>query len=388
MKTYNNLGIRKIINAAGTYTKYSGSLISPEVIEAMKKASKSFVDVNKLLEETGKYLADLLETEAVLITSGAASGLTLSAAACMTGHDQKKVSQLPDTSGMNDEIIVMRNHRNPYDQAIRIAGAEFREVGNAIETSRLDLEAAINDNTAAIFYFEQSSLFRASLGLEEIIKTGKKYEIPVVVDAAAELPPKENLFKFTDMGADIVLFSGGKDLRGPQSSGLMLGKKDIIEVCKLHNYPNHAIGRPMKVDKETIMGLVRAVELYLEEDHKSRMEWWADKSLEIASSIDNYEIFDISVAESTQPLTQPSIIPRVFIKINSDNFKMPSLSKGEILKKIEQKLYQGENPVIVVRDKEAVIINPHMLKKGETEIVATKVNEILEELVNKNNLLN
>ncbi|MCK5767322.1 MAG: aminotransferase class V-fold PLP-dependent enzyme, partial [Candidatus Atribacteria bacterium] len=274
MIDYKTLGIKKVINAAGTYTVYGGSLVSNEVIRAMEVASRNFVDIDELMEKTGKYIAKLVDAEAALITAGAAAGLTLSTAACMAGSKQEHIKALPDTEGMKNEIIIMRCHRNPYDNAMILAGAKFIEIGNGIETHSWELEAAIGEKTAAIAFFVQSEMLEASLPLTKVIEVAHAKNIPVIVDAAAELPPLENLKKFTGMGADVVLFSGGKDFRGPQSSGLMIGKKEIIDICRLHGYPHHAIGRPMKLDKETIMGFVNAIDLYLKENHQKRIERW------------------------------------------------------------------------------------------------------------------
>ncbi|HZK12345.1 MAG TPA: aminotransferase class V-fold PLP-dependent enzyme, partial [Atribacterota bacterium] len=228
MVTYQDLCIRKVINAAGTYTVYGGSLVSNEVIRAMEIASHNFVDIDELLQKTGEYIAKLIGVEAALITAGAAAGLTLSAAACMAGSKPEFINALPNTEGMKNEIIIMRCHRNPYDNAMVLAGAKFIEIGNGIETHSWELEAAIGEKTAAVAFFVQAEMLEASLPLTKVIEIAHAKNIPVIVDAAAELPPIENLSKFMKMGADIVLFSGGKDLRGPQSSGLMLGKKDMV----------------------------------------------------------------------------------------------------------------------------------------------------------------
>jgi len=303
MVDYNDLGVKIIINAAGTYTKYGGSLISSEVICAMGIASHNFVDIDELLQKSGGYIAKCLDVEAALVTAGAAVGLTLAAAACMAGSKPEYIKALPNTEGMKNEIIILRCHRNPYDNAMIIAGAKFIEIGDAVETHSWELEAAIGKKTAAIVFFIQSEMLEASLPLTKVIEIAHAKNIPVIVDVAAELPPIENLKKFTKMGADIVLFSGEKDTRGPQSSGLMLGKKDIVNVCRLHRYPHHAIGRPMKLDKETIMGFVRAIELYLNENHQKRMERWEKQVQRIIKGLSFISHLQVLQGYSTQPLT-------------------------------------------------------------------------------------
>ncbi|HOR42824.1 MAG TPA: hypothetical protein PK111_06670, partial [Atribacterota bacterium] len=193
MVNYDDLGVRRIINAAGTYTKYGGSLISAEVIRAMEIASHSFVDIDELLQKTGDYIAKCLNVEAALITAGAAAGLTLSTAACIAGSEQESIRLLPNTEGMKNEFIIMRCHRNPYDQAMIMAGAKFIEVGNAIETHLWEVENAIGEETAGIAFFVQSEMLEASLSLKEVIKIARDRNIRIIVDAAAELPPIENL---------------------------------------------------------------------------------------------------------------------------------------------------------------------------------------------------
>ena len=370
MASYDKLGVKKIINAAGTYTKYSGSLMHKQVVIAMQQASKHFVDIDELLDKSGKYISDLLKTESALITSGAAAGMTIATAACIAGSDLSSIKNLPDANNLSNEIIIMRSHRNFYDQAMRTAGAKFVEIGNAIETFPWEISSAINEKTAAIAYFVQSDLLRSSVPLSKVIEVAHSKNIPVIVDAAAELPPSKNLYKFTQMGADLVLFSGGKDLRGPQSSGLMLGKKKLIDNCKKHSYPNHAIGRPMKLDKETIIGLVTAIELYLEENHDARMKRWKRQVETIKQNIISIPYIKIKIDTINQPLTQPSCIPRIFIQFHENEHNLDKET-------VAQKLMNGSPPIAVVIDKNTLNINPHMLNDGEEKIIVDKINNIL-----------
>jgi len=371
MIDYNTLGIKKVINAAGTYTVYGGSLISNEVSKAMEIASHNFVDIDELLQKTGEYIAKSIGVEAAMITAGAAAGLTLSAAACMAGSKQEHIKALPNTEGMKNEIIIMRCHRNPYDNAMVLAGAKFIEIGNGIETHPWELEAAIGEKTAAVAFFVQSEMLEASLLLTKVIEIAHAKNIPVIVDAAAELPPIENLTKFMKMGADIVLFSGGKDFRGPQSSGLMLGKKDMVNSCRLQGYPHHAIGRPMKLDKETIMGFVRAIELYLKEDHQKRIEDWEKQVQRIFKGLSNIPHTQVLQGYPTQPLTQPATIPRVYVKFDE---KVLGLTKENIARK----LYEGEPRIAAVVEKNYLTFNPHMLGKGEEDIIVERMKEIIK----------
>ena len=371
MIDYNTLGIKKVINAAGTYTVYGGSLVSNEVIKAMEVASRNFVDIDELLQKTGEYIAKAIGVEAALITAGAAAGLTLSAAACMAGSKQKHIKALPNTEGMKNEIIIMRCHRNPYDNAMVMAGAKFIEIGNGIETHTWELEAAIGEKTAAIAFFVQAEMLEASLPLTKVIEVAHAKNISVIVDAAAELPPLENLTKFMKMGADIVLFSGGKDFRGPQSSGLMIGKKDIINICCLHGYPHHAIGRPMKLDKETIMGFVNALDLYLKENHQKRIEKWEKQVQQIFTGFESIPHVHALKGYPTQPLTQPATIPRVYVKFDE---KVLGLTKEDIARK----LYEGEPRIAAVVEKNYLTFNPHMLTEGEEDLIVKRMKEIIK----------
>lgn len=373
MVNYNDLGVKRIINAAGTYTKYGGSLISSEVICAMGIASHNFVDIDELLQKSGGYIAKCLDVEAALVTAGAAAGLTLAAAACMAGSKPEYIKALPNTEGMKNEIIIMRCHRNPYDNAMITAGAKFIEIGNAIETHSWELEAAIGEKTAAIVFFIQSEMLEASLPLTKVIEIAHAKNIPVIVDAAAELPPIENLKKFTKMGADIVLFSGGKDIRGPQSSGLMLGKKDIVNVCRLHGYPHHAIGRPMKLDKETIMGFVRALELYLNENHQKRMERWGKQVQRIIKDLSSIPHLQALQGYPTQPLTQPATIPRVYVKLDEE---VLGVTKEDIAKE----LYEGDPRIAVIVEKKYLTFNPHMLAEGEEDLIIERLKDIIKKI--------
>ena len=370
MASYEDLDIEPIINAAGTFTKFSGSLMDEEVLDAMKAASHQFVDVNELLEKTGDYLADLLGVESALVTSGAAAGMAQATAACMAGDDPRAIRSLPDTDGLTDEVVVMRSHRNPYDQAMRGVGARFVEIGNAIETFQWELEAAISEDTAAVAYFVQSAMLESSLTLEEVLEVAHGNDVPVICDAAAEIPPAENLSKFADMGADVVLFSGGKELRGPQSSGLMLGRSEIIANARLHGPPRHNIGRPMKVDKETVMGLVRAVELYLEEDHEGRMARWEDQVNTLVKELEPVEGLHVESGLPAQPFCQPATIPRVYLNFDEE---LTGLDR----EKAKALLMDGEPSVATETYNDSLVLNPHMLGEGEEEIVVRRIKEII-----------
>ena len=225
--------------------------------------------LDELHEKAGAYLAERLQCEAALVTAGCASAITMGTAACIAGNDADRIRRLPDAAGMKHEVILQKSHRNGYDHAIRNTGAKLVEV-----ESEQELEAAIGANTAMLFYLNHAAK-DGRIGPEQFTKIGKKHSIPTMIDAAADVPPVENLFRFTKMGYDLVTFSGGKGLRGPQSTGLLLGRKDLIAAATLNNSPHSdSVGRTNKVNKEEIVGLVTAVDLFLERDHDAVWNEW------------------------------------------------------------------------------------------------------------------
>jgi uncharacterized pyridoxal phosphate-dependent enzyme len=269
---YQKLGVKPIIHGAGTTTRYSGSLLRPEVLEAMREASQVYVNIDELNDAAGEAIARMIGAEAALVTGGAAAGLVLQAAACIAGDDPAKITRLPDTTGMKNELIIQRIHRFTYDQAFRIAGGVLVEIGLGRRTMPYELEAAITDKTAAVVYL--ISPFTSPpgvLSLEEFCQIAHRHSVPVIVDAASMLPPRDNLRKYLRQGADLVNFSGGKGIRGPQSTGILAGRKDLIHAAALNASPNHGIGRPSKTSKEEIVGLVTALELFLTEDEEAEM---------------------------------------------------------------------------------------------------------------------
>lgn len=369
MTTYETLGVHPLINASATLTKLGGSLMSPEVLQAMTDAAGSFIDLHELQRRVGDRIAELTHNEAAYISSGAAAGLVLAAAACITGNDQALVQQFPKLGELKSEIIVHKTHRNGYDYAVRQIGAEIIEIGDPISgTTRADLETAITERTAAVFWFQGAMTTPGDLPLGEVIEIANARNIPVVVDAAAQLPPVSNLWHFTQMGAALAIFSGGKDLRGPQSSGLVLGRRGLIEACRLHGSPNQHVGRPMKVGKEEMMGLLAAVERYLELDHDAREQYcettvqmWCAALKEIPGLIATRSFPN----EAGQPL------PRCLLRIDG-------VQVGSDRDAIVQQLLQGDPAIAVAVDGEdGIQLNPMTLEVGEEKIVLERLLEIV-----------
>src|SRR5262245_7736305 len=259
---FGELGVRPFINAAGTYTAMTSSLMPPEVMEAIAYASRHYVMLDELHDRIGEKIASLVKCEAAMVTSGAASALTLGTAAILTGTDRQRIASLPNLAGMKSEALIQKSHRFGYDHAVRNCGLRMVEV-----ETRDELERAISDKTAMMLFYNANN-FVGQVKDEELGQIGKRHGIPTLNDAAADVPPVDNLWKYTTMGFDLVAFSGGKGIRGPQSAGLLLGKKDLIAAARLNGPPNSdSIGRGMKVNKEEMLGMMVALELYLKRDH-------------------------------------------------------------------------------------------------------------------------
>lgn len=371
MEIYERLGVRTYINAKGTITDYGGSLMDEDVLRVMEEASHNFIDIRELHKKAGEYIARILGVEACAIVSGASAGLAVSAAAAMAGKNVAHILQLPDTSGMKNEALILKCHRTEYDQSVRLAGARMIEVGSATHCCIEQLEDAVTEKTAMMIYSAESEKLRGSLPFRSIVSVMEKYGIPVIVDAAAELPPVDNITRYLDMGASLVVFSGGKEIRGPQASGLVVGKRELIEACDLNQCPFHSIGRSMKVDKETICGLVRAVELFAGKDYDKELSRWKAISTEIAEALAGPYVHT-RVGYPQMPGTEPRIIARAYLSF-----------AGFEGAEIQKRLY--DEGLIVGADESEIIINPQCLACGEDKKVIEMVSKLTEELYHEQN---
>jgi L-seryl-tRNA(Ser) seleniumtransferase len=266
MDVFSELGITKYINAHDTYTLYGGSRISEETVEAMRQISKHFVDFNELELKVGKAIAQLTGNEDCYITNGAAGALALTAAVTMCGTNSYGYHQLPDVVGDKYEVIIMRSQRNAYDKALESVGAKIVEIGNADETLDYELAGAITEHTAAVAYFENRSYTHGSIPLEKTIAIAHSKDIPVILDVAALLPPKENLNTYSKLGSDFVIFSGGKTISGPQDTGLVFASKKNADLMRRYGAPAHGICRSCKTSRESVVGLYYALKAFLHRD--------------------------------------------------------------------------------------------------------------------------
>jgi L-seryl-tRNA(Ser) seleniumtransferase len=277
---YRELGVKPFINAAGTYTALSASLMPPEVAKAMEEASKSYVSIAELQEAAGRRISSLVGSESALVTAGCAAALTLATAACVCGENAEAILRVPDIEGLKNEVLFPKGHRFGYDHAIRNVGVRVVEVG-----SKAELLSAVNERTAMLFFLNLVAN-KSPISREELVEVGKKTGVPTLIDAAADLPPASNLTAFTKMGFDLVAFSGGKGLRGPQCSGLLLGRKDLLRAAFLNGSPHSdSVARLAKVGKEEIVGLTRALELYLARDHEAEWREWEARVAHIVSRV-------------------------------------------------------------------------------------------------------
>ena len=268
---YRDLGVEPVVNALATVTILGGSLMRPETVEAMRQAAECFVDLTELGTAVGRRLADLTRNDDAFVCGGAAAGMFLATVACMTRDVPDGIFRLADLPKLPDEVVIHRAHRIPYDQAIELARAKLVEIGMPVGTTAVDLEHAVSERTAMVFYLAGGGrqMGPGALPLAEVIRIAKTRGVPVVVDAAAQIPPVDSLWRYAEAGADLVLVSGGKGLRGPASTGIIFGRADLIDRCRSNSAPLQRLGRPMKASKEDLVGILSAVELSLAEDHEA-----------------------------------------------------------------------------------------------------------------------
>src|SRR5439155_1567859 len=359
---FRELGVRPFINAAGTYTAMTASLMPPEVMEAITYASRHYVMLDELHDKVGERIAALLHCEAAMVTSGAASALTLGTAAVLTGTDRQKIVDLPNLAGMKSEVIIQKSHRFGYDHAVRNCGVKLVEV-----ETREDLQRAIGPQTAMMLFYNNNNK-EGRIEDEEFAALGKQHGVATMNDAAADVPPVENLWKYTKMGFDLVAFSGGKGLRGPQSAGLLVGRKDLIAAARLNAPPNgNTVGRGMKVNKEEMIGVLAALELYLAKDHAAERRDFDARAEAIRAGVASIpgvkaEIFVPEVANH---------VPHVRIAWDSSAVAM---SANDAV----NRLRAGEPSIGTRAEDNALVIGVWMMRAGEEKIVARRLREVLE----------
>jgi D-glucosaminate-6-phosphate ammonia-lyase len=365
---YDSLGVKPLINASGTTTMWGGTKLRPEVAEVMRKTSTVMVDINQLNKAAGKVLAEICGAEAGLVVSGSGGGLVMQAAAVMAGNDPKKMMRLPDSTGMKNEIIIHKSQRFAYDQLYRAAGAKFVEIGDGRRCYPWQLEAAFTENTAAVAYLFAAFVSRRAIPLPEVCEIAHAHGVPVIVDAASTLPPRDNLRRFIREGADLVILSGGKGIRGPQGTGVLVGRADLIEAAAANASPNQFLGRSMKVAKEEIMGLVTALQIFNDEDedadiahHRKMAERVVDALIEIPG-----------LRVSVQHDEWDYLVPTALIEFTSE-WNGPSRDQ------VFQAMATGEPAIHLYQlgDPDEFGVEPINLDEEELEIVIRRLREEL-----------
>lgn len=360
---YQELGMRPIVNFRGTHTVIGASKVWPEIHEAMAEASRYYVDLEELQDKVGERLAKLIGTPDAMVTTGTAGAMGLGTCACLTGSDVAKVRQLPNLEGMKTEVIIQKAHRYGYDHAVRNCGTHFVEV-----ETREQLENAINGNTVMMLFFNAATP-PAPIKADEFAQLGKKHGIPTFNDAAADVPPVSHLSDYIKMGFDLVTFSGGKGIRGPQSAGLLLGRKDLIQAARMNASPNSdAIGRGMKVNKEELVGMMAAVEAYIKKDHEAEWRDWEGRVKTIADSVGPVSSVK---AERFVPEISNSV-PHLRITWDESQLKITAAEAT-------RKLLEG-NPSIELRPgaQQGIEVAVWMMQPGEAQIVARRIREVLK----------
>lgn len=389
---YDELGIPTVINATGTKTRIGGTLMREEAIEAMNRAAEAFVRLSDLQLTASERIAEATGAEAGYVTNGASSALALGAAACIAGADLGIMARLPNTKGIPNEIVMPRTHRNGYDHALRAAGAEIVDVGandhflgtGSENTELWEIETAISEETVAVAYME-TPYTRPSL--KTVCEIAHDHDLPVIVDAAAELPPTENLSTFVERGADLVAFSGGKAIRGPQSSGILAGRADLIRsVARQHldmhaadtvweppeelidrdsipGVPRQGIGRSMKVGKEEAVGLLAALDAFIEEDDRELLNEWHDRAKRIAAELGEVDAFDIELSGGAKT----DAVTTVVVTVEDDGTDAVSLVSA--LRRENPRIFVGADDLHDSR----FTINPRCLTDPETEYVVERI---------------
>ena len=358
-----SLGVKPFINAAGTYTMLTASLMPPEVMEAMTYASRRFYRLGDVQDAVGKRIAELLGAEAAMVTSGAAGALTIGTAACLTGDDPKKISQLPDLTGMRSEVLIQKAHRYGYDHAVRATGIRMVEVETAT-----DLEKVAGPHTAMMLFFNDAEP-RGQINAAEWVRLGKQLGIPTFNDASADVPPVENLSKYVKLGFDLVTYSGGKGLCGPQSAGLLAGRKDLIAAARLNTSPySDSIARGMKVNKEEMLGMLVALELYLKRDHAAESREWDRRCNVIASAAKKFP--SVTTEVTLPPIANHT--PHLFIRWDDAKLR---IGPREVMARL-----RAGTPAIEacpMTDDRQLVFTVWMLQPGEAELVARALTKIL-----------
>jgi uncharacterized pyridoxal phosphate-dependent enzyme len=362
---FKELGIRVFINAAGTYTYMTASLMPPEVVEAIRVSAQQFAILDDVQDKVGEQIARICKAEAAMVTAGCWSALVLGMAGILTGLDDKKVGKLPflEGSGMKSEVIVQKSHANGYHMALTHTGVKIVTVETAEE-----LRKAVNDKTACLWFLNRETPVGV-IKHEEWLSLAKEFGIPTMIDIAADVPPVENLWRFNDMGFDLVCISGGKALQGPQSAGILMGKKNLIAAARLSAPPRSGIARGHKVNKEEIIGMYAALDRYVKLDHAKIWKEWEQKIAGIGTQV--RKVNGVKTDVIVPPVANHT--PAIRITWDAGITKLDAETLGK-------RLREGSPSIETVswEEKDSIKVTVFMLKPGEDEIVGRRLREELE----------
>ncbi|MDH5439745.1 MAG: aminotransferase class V-fold PLP-dependent enzyme [Candidatus Bathyarchaeota archaeon] len=361
MSVYETLGVRRVVNARGRMTLLGGSVLPEEVLEAMREANRCYVDMEELQNKAGEVIANLLRAEDACVTAGAFSALVLATAACMTRNDPELMDKLPFTEGVRNEVIIQRGLRTKYDRSVTVGGAKLVEVGNEAGSVPADIEAAINEKTAAIHFLAPGGR-ENTVSLEEVLQIAKRHGLPVIVDAAGQTVPPENLRKYVAIGADLVCY-GAKYFDGPNSAGILCGRKDLMEAAKLQTFvcfestKTRAFGRGMKLDRQEIVGTVVALKRWMAMDHKARLQAQHEKIERLVTKLNKIPGVNAVVAGERLGITTSA-------SIHLDQ-ELLGLTSKEIVDTVK-----NYNPSIWIGlREEAIVVNADTLVDGDEQAI-------------------
>ena len=372
MSIYNDLGVKEIINAAGTYTVVGATKMSEKTLSDIKDAASMFVSIEDLKAKVQKEIARLTHNEAAHISNSCSTALYLTCIAFLEHKYQKPFDNIDKKTIEESEFVGIWSQHIPYDRAITQVGVKMKFIGYTNPTATLtkdELRLAINDKTIGVYFAPRTPdgyVGANTLNLADVIEVAHEMGVPVLVDAAAQLPPKSNLWRFSEMGGDVVTFSGGKDLAGPQASGLALGKSKYIDIIDKLGFPNYGPGRLMKIGREEIVGLYSAIKQYMENDEEKRFAWCEEQIISLRNMLDKSLIYKV---ERSYPNQAGQPLPRAFVAV-LDNSPLAA-------EEIRKKLMEFEPAVFCfTEDKNGLFINPMCMKEGDVEYIAEKLLEI------------
>jgi L-seryl-tRNA(Ser) seleniumtransferase len=362
---YDEIGIKTVINGRGATTAVGGSQMHPETLAAMAEATKAFVVLEELNAKVGEKIAAITGAEAGYVTCGSAAAMAIAAAACIAGTDREKIRRLPHSEGMKNEVIIHRAHRINYDQMYLVGGGRLVEIGLPYETQPWELEKAITGNTAAIAYHDSPNCSPGAIPFGTVIEIAKVRGVPVIVDSASTLPPIDHLRRWTRWGADLVIYSGGKGIRGPQDSGMLAGRRDLIEAARLNGNPHAAIGRGMKVSKEAMVGLWKAIDLFLATDHEAELAVHKGQAAAIEIGLKERDDIRVTIEEDWEDWPAPVV--RIF-----------PVNAGWDPSAVHRALQNDVIPIQINCERGGLMINTHWLQDGEPEIIVERLHHFFD----------